>query len=252
MSIHEMRNFEVPFGGFYESLYQNEMEIAHERILGDYRDDPDLLEPMLPMFSGVPSDKIPWSDLEKALDLATSWGWAQRHMAASYTAAFAEWLADSLGVKADGFPVHFVELHSPKFYNFDNDHIFAKMPLGIFQVIFNRINSDPDCRAIFDQTVIDRHSSRSGFASFYDNDPENWRSKPLEDWDHNELCTLMVAWIRINEPDCQDGVSFDSFIFDSVFLNASEVAYDAVERAIAWSDFKADAIKIADAACVAR
>ena len=75
--------------------------------------------------------------------------------------------------------------------------------------------SDPALR----QAIKERFTSRSGFISSYPNHLEDW--PPLEQWDHNELGTLLVALL-------DDAEDWDWKILERMQdRNVFDVAFDS-------------------------
>lgn len=81
----------------------------------------------------------------------------------------------------------------PREYNFTNDRIFATMPKRSGRKLLAHAICDEESRAVLDQVCKERHSSRDGFCSFYDPD---WRTWKLDELDHNQLETLLIAVLR--------------------------------------------------------
>ena len=80
----------------------------------------------------------------------------------------------------------FKDLERPRFYNHGSDKIFVEVPIVQLYELYVQFSNDD-----FAQELINRRfKSRPGFASFYDSFCDNWRTKPLGNWDHNELAVL--------------------------------------------------------------
>lgn len=80
----------------------------------------------------------------------------------------------------------FLDLISPREYNFTTDKILCEVSLEDIQKLYTQFIDGGNC-----QTIIDaRFKSRSGFASFYDGFCNGWATKSVEDWDENELFIL--------------------------------------------------------------
>lgn len=89
--------------------------------------------------------------------------------------------------------MEFEEMTSPKEYNFTTDRLFVKMELDVLAEMMDRTTPKTLC-----DTIREQFTPRSGFIPFYSNDPKEWMCKPLEDWDHNELGTLLSAFLADN------------------------------------------------------
>ncbi|MFM0341159.1 hypothetical protein [Paraburkholderia fungorum] len=80
---------------------------------------------------------------------------------------------------------------SPREYNFETDRIFAYINRSSVRELYHRVDG-----AVLADMIRVRHTSCSGFISFYPNDLDDWKAKPLKDWDHNELGTLLLAVMK--------------------------------------------------------
>jgi hypothetical protein len=156
----------IPFSGFYESSHDAEIDRAIESYFDTEGDGGN----------HVPEDFYfsfnHWKDI-------------QRDYAKLYTELFSEWLSEETGLKVS---FEYEEMTSPREYNFTTDRIFAKAPLVFFKKLRALVPDD-----VLEKQIITNHRSRSGFISFYSDDIETWKAKPLKEWDHNELGTLIEA-----------------------------------------------------------
>lgn len=84
----------------------------------------------------------------------------------------------------------FEEVDSPKEYNFYTDRIFATIPQTGWRKLA-RVIITPEGNKAMTRVAKERHTSYSGFASFYDPDWLCWG--PVIGWDHNQLQTLLFA-----------------------------------------------------------
>jgi len=98
--------------------------------------------------------------LVERLTYSCSWHDVQK----SYAARFVEEYCEAVG-----FEACFESMQSPKFYNFETDRIFVTLA-----------------------ATEERHTSRSGFISFYTSDWRQWGE--VETWDHNQLQTMIEAY----------------------------------------------------------
>ena len=91
-------------------------------------------------------------------------------------------------IKSPEINIEFEQLVSPKFYNYSTDSIDVtyKLDWFTFAKIVGYLNEN---RSDFEQYLIDRYTSRSGFSSFYSNDSEVWFNEYLkQDSDKLEHC----------------------------------------------------------------
>ena len=149
---------QLPFSGFYENQI---LEIADWNF---DQDDPET------SYSKEDYDKIDWQK-------------AQFNLAKIYTEGFNrefEYQTDiSLNLK-------FVELSSPRFYNFETDRIFAEISPDKVKELREYVSEN-----ILREMIKKECTSRDGFSSWYPNDLDDWPK--LEDWDHNHNHLLLKA-----------------------------------------------------------
>ena len=93
-----------------------------------------------------------------------------------------------------GIPMEFMELTSPREYNFSTDKISVWITSKELKKISSALNSES-----MKMILKKRFTSYDGFMSFYSNDIEEWKEKKIQDWDCVELGTLLDAWIIENE-----------------------------------------------------
>lgn len=133
----------------------------------------------------------------------------------------------------------FEEVTSPREYNFTTDRVFAKVPLKTMRDIFKR--SAAERHETLAKAVEERHSSYSGFISFYSNDIRDWLKKPLAQWDENELGTLLYAALQIAGAEMESREYYSGFFADVRETTIeNEGAYRAWESAVDWSAFDAE------------
>jgi len=110
----------------------------------------------------------------------------------------------------------FVELDSPKEYNFLSDRIFCS--LDTYDLIkFHKIIMK-DYADEFKEIIKKRFTSYDGFISFYPSDLEKWSANVWE-WDYNQIGTMFELF---NYND----VLYDYFheiISDCIFQNAEPI-----------------------------
>jgi len=152
----------IPFSGFYYSWHDQELNYALESIFSDNNGNP-----------------IP-SLVEKAFDCVD---WKACHVA--YAEKYTENFADKFSLST----LKFKELVSPKYYNFQTDRIFCDISLSEVTSIYSQVDKD-----LLKQYIKSRFTSRDGFISHYSNDIAEW-PKDLSQWDHNEVGTLIEAYV---------------------------------------------------------
>lgn len=205
----------VPFAGFYDSWYSDEID-RQERMFVENEFE-EGREPVL--------DE---QDLYNLLLSHTPYGIAYQRIARDYVDAFAL-AAKGLDLTLE---FEFEEMTSPREYNFETDRLFATLPLAALQDMLTR--SAAENHKTLAAVIAERHTSRSGFHSFYRNDLESWLEKPLEDWDHNETGTLLRAALLMAGADRD----FEFEIFQSMADGAAGCFYTAWENAVDWESFE--------------
>jgi len=176
-------NSTIPFSGFYCSVHDAEFDNEIERSL----------------------ENVPASDTLTNLAYdAADFGSARLEYAKAYAAAFLEWL---------GLDGKFESLISPRGYNFETDRIFVDLTPEDIERLQEMVPAEA-----FRAVCRERFTSRSGFISFYSPDPEDWG--PIEDWDHNQIGTLVECAARIEDPDLDEIGLMENFLCNGGVHNA--------------------------------
>lgn len=191
----------IPFAGFYESVHDRQLDDTVDQMLSDS--------------SGChpASERL----VERFWDECNFTGVHEK-----YAKAYAEALADEIGVAFT-----FESLNSPREYNFTTDRIFVEIEraevLRLREAVSERV---------FRDLARERFTSCDGFSSFYSPYADDWG--PVEEWDHNQIGTLIEACVLEHYEDRTDGFDrwaelelMDSFrdngYFDNWISEASEV-----------------------------
>ena len=107
--------------------------------------------------------------------------------------------------------MEFMELTSPREYNFSTDQISVYIDTKTLKKISSALNSES-----LKDIIKRRFTSRDGFMSWYSNDIEEWKEKKIQDWNCVELGTLLDAWIIENESfDYWDNLDYCGFEYCS-------------------------------------
>lgn len=195
----------VPFQGFYHTWLDSELDSQLEQIIEGYIENGE-----------TTLDKETLSDM---IFNHVDWGCAQKYICEKYVEAFdARFLADcsvNLGLK-------FESMTSPREYNFATDRAWAEITLEAATDLYECTGDD-----MLEKEIKARFTSCDGFISFYSNRLEDWRAKPLEEWDYNELGTLLYAHVAL-DPD------WDYKIFNDL----GEEFYRAMDAGIDWPKFQ--------------
>ena len=158
-----MKKYEVLlncFSGFYESIHSGAFDSKEEGIIENY-----------------PGHK--WDDFKFKSDEV------------GYCKSYVSAISKEIGLKFE-----FMELTSPREYNFSTDQISVYITNKELKVISSVLNSET-----LKNLIKRRFTSRDGFSSWYSNDIEEWKEKPIKEWNCVELGTLLDAWILDNETE---------------------------------------------------
>lgn len=209
---------QLPFAGFYESIHDEQLDRAMERD-AEY-------------FASSDNDSYPEavgmeeSDLCEILNDMADWKKAHESYSRKYVAAFEGVVKQETGID---LRLTFHSMESPRFYNFDTDRIFAQIPLAVVEALRAAVTLGN-----LAEVIKERHESRSGFCSFYTTDIEEWARKPVSEWDHNKLETLLIAWMRQEiKADADEAINDDVISFNPEF------GAEAWQDSINWNEFDA-------------
>lgn len=114
----------------------------------------------------------------------------------------------------------FEAMTSPKYYNFETDRVFVDIPADKVQAMFDHLKANDF--AALRKTLKARHTSYDGFHSFYSNDLETWLEKPLEDWDHNEIGSLLCAFLADKWEDIEQALLYRALESDGFYSEWSD------------------------------
>lgn len=239
----------VPFSGFYESIWSGELDHAEEQWC-EYeaaeRDDGELQHPEELRLSS--------EELAELLYWAAEYGTAHALIAKDYVEAFDYQIGELLGLTKASTRTRFdysttpaatriepcrdASLHltyetmtSPREYNFETDRLFADIPLAVMYLLFRR--SRAEGHKTLAAMIADRFTSYDGFRSHYANELASWLEKPLADWDHNELATLLGAAMEMAGAD-------DDWRWSIYYSMSENNSFDdAFQAAVDWAKFEA-------------
>lgn len=158
----------LDFPGFYESVLSEALDDAERNMVEALIENYDL-----------PDEPDPYEACYDASTYAVGFNNIAR--------ASVDWLNHVLD--DTGIVLAYESMESPREYNFSTDALFVVVndPEKLASL------ADP---ARFEACIKEHFTSGPGFHSFYSNDIEDWRAKPLAGWDHNELGTLLTAYLR--------------------------------------------------------
>lgn len=195
----------IPFAGFYESLFSAGIDQAEEFIVG---------------YEVEEKGRNP-SKCADAFYKTSNYPKAHLYVAQKYVYYFNKYVAEEFGLDLE---LTFESLQSPREYNFETDRIFCFIRPEKSQELRAKV-SDAD----LDAAIKTRFTSRSGFISSYSNRLSDWDPN-IGSWDHNELGTLLVALLGEGgdwERDICEEMQ-DKNVFDTAFDNC--VDWEAYEN----------------------
>jgi hypothetical protein len=203
----------IPFEGFYESKHSGELDSVEERFINyEIEERRENLEP---------------EELGDALYRAANYGIAFDHIARAYVEYFNDYIKEEYEIDLE---LKFESMTSPREYNFETDRVFCHISQENAKKLCEAV-SEPALR----QAIHDRFTSRSGFISSYPNRLENWPTN-IEEWDHNQLGTLLVALLS-------DAEDYDWKIWEDMQdHNVYDTAFDKCVDWVRYDDLKRDII----------
>lgn len=205
----------IPFSGFYYSLWSDLIDREEEYFAENFANDRQAEDDIPPAL------RLTESEVCEILFDCMDYRAAHEEIARDYATAWIEAAEEALGFKLGAT---FESMSSPREYNFATDRIFCEIPLARVARLFvkSRQAGHGDLR----KAIAERFTSRDGFLSFYSNDRADWLEKPLADWDHNEIGTLLAAVVgEIEELD--------------IFYRLADYSYQYLDSHLDWAKFDA-------------
>lgn len=225
---------QLPFEGFYCSKWDGEIDSIHEREAewleeeeGEPLDDGTIRPKELRLNASEFGELLfNWTDHSSIyLDVAKL-----------YVEAFNDEMTELLSEYGGDLRLTFESMSSPREYNFATDRIFAHIPMSSVKRLFEL--SEDTNHAGLRVILKESHTSRDGFISFYSNDLDEWLAKPIEDWDYNELGSLLLA-VMYGYCDAgeEDGNALSWRIYERIV--DCEGLYHVHSQAVDWPKFEA-------------
>lgn len=235
----------IPFDGFYHSIWSSEID-REEESHAEYQADEGQAE------EGVAEElRLDQNEIAEILFKVTHYRAAYEKIAQWYAEAFDSWAGEKLGMtrkakrnrydyqtektvvetyNADSIGLKFESMDSPREYNFTTDRIFCHIPLKTVRALFKA--SAAEYHVSLRAAIRERFTSRDGFISGYPNGLDSWLSKPLREWDHNEIGTLLVA--MTGEPETMD----------LYYGMGDSWAYEAWQNAVDWKRYDSEVAEL--------
>jgi len=225
----------IPFSGFYESIWSQEVDECERREV-EYRQDD------WGGFNGDIANELPEElrpDGDKLAEIymdCSDYSAAYQVIARDYESSFWHIVSQELPRPVTH---KFDRMISPREYNFRTDEIDSYVRLSDIRLIYSAMIETEESRKILADAIKARHTSYDGFISFYDNNPANWLAKPIRDWDLHECGTLVRAFVAYKlADDLQDhGDSLDMLIYGK--CDSNEEIYRAWSDCVNWDKVSA-------------
>jgi hypothetical protein len=225
-----MPSVQIPFDGFYGSLWSGELDSVGERTC-EYETERQASAEYYPETYVEPALRLTENEFAEILMRVTSYGAAHDYIARSYCETFSALASETLETP---LRLKFEEMTSPREYNFTTDRIFAEISLRAVHDLW-RISAT-DKHETLRRYIGRRFTSYDGFLSHYSNDWTDWKAKPLRDWDHNEIGTLLLAALEVKDAG-QDEDALRWRIFEA--LSEGNEFDTALDQATDWPAFEA-------------
>lgn len=155
-----MKRIKIPFDGFYESITDSFLD-------------------------GEIESEVEYREQEK-MPAYTDFSFDFKGLASEYVSAFKSYLESEHGLKLES--LEFESLIMPKEYNFTTDIIYCSVSDEDIQKLYHFAKLPLSQN--LQEKINERFKSRDGFASFYEDFVDEWETKPILEWDHNELSVL--------------------------------------------------------------
>lgn len=177
---HKPRLAYVPmFPGFYYSRYGDAIDSTME----------DASEQYMQHFESVDSEQV-----YNAVERHTNTAKMREVIGTIHARMFSLVFEDALsrchrGSLPNGW-LEFVDILSPREYNFETDRLRVRMCSEVVRLLYNVVTP-----RVFADVVRWRHTNAPGFISFYSNDVRSRRWSDPDEYDANQITTLMMAII---------------------------------------------------------
>jgi hypothetical protein len=174
----------IPFSGFYESILSHEMDSVLEREI-EYRIEKEREEGL------QAHERLDDADYQLIFDQNINYQIWREHLAEEWLKSFENYFSDIVGEKIS---FTFEKMTSPRYYNFETDRLFASISMKDAAKLYAAAK-----RNLFvdlDECIKESFTRRDGFIPHYSNNLETWLAKPLREWDHNEIGTLIMSFLK--------------------------------------------------------
>lgn len=179
-NMSDMVEIEVPFCGLYNTVFDAEINFRLDNEATNLLEQDEF---------GESYPDLEHQDVVEGFHHVADFSDVHTGIAKTYVDSFFKKVREKTDIDIGSH--EYSGMVSPKQYNFSNDRVFAKVPLSKMQAMFE--SHKEDSFKNLKKIIEHRHTSRDGFASYYSAEVKDWLEKPLVEWDHNELSTLLIA-----------------------------------------------------------
>ena len=231
------------FPGMYESILSSAID-EHETREAEYMAEREIpvprKEPEPFQLTNEESEqgwypehlRITASEYSELFFKLTDYQKVHLQLAQMWVESFDWWCKENIGTPEKSFI--WESMTSPREYNFATDRAFAYVPTSVVEMLFER--SAKEEHKTLAEVIKDTFTSYSGFISFYSNDLDEWLAKPLEDWDYNEIGTLIAASIKASD-EYSSRADFSWAIYEILFSGNGEEER-AIDAGMDWPKFE--------------
>lgn len=197
METKDLVEIEIPFSGFYETHHDMKCDDAVEGFF-TYNHETNEEQELPEVF---------W-------DADINWSAIRNEYCEEYVKAFASEYDLTLS---------FLEMTSPREYNFTTDRIFVNIPREQINAIKDKVFADDAGR----KYVSDRFTSYDGFSSFYSNDltDEEWTRETLDECQYG---VILQYWVQSQLEDFDSWYEKESELTDDFEMSN----WDSVDEAV--------------------
>lgn len=231
------------FPGFYESLLSSAIDHYEERE-AEYMAEREIPEPKPePEPFVLNSEEMEQGWYPEHLRISAqeycelfmeccSYQLVYQKIARFWVEAFDWWCKENIGTPEGSFV--FETMVSPREYNFTTDRVFAWVPESVIEALFSK--SEEREHKLLAECIKKSFTSYDGFISSYSNRLDEWLEKPVLEWDHNELMTLVQAAIRSSD-EWSNRWDFSMALYHSIFSGNNEDG-EAFDAGMDWPKFE--------------
>jgi hypothetical protein len=169
----------IPFSGFYESIHNDNIDQAENLLFAN-------------------NDGISNEGLQTRFFKECNYSQVFK----KYAEAYADQFSEDFKIRS----LKFVELNSPRQYNFSTDHIVCSISRADLRVIYKATD-----RQKLTDHVRENCTSRSGFMSFYDPDLKKWGY--VDNWEQPQIKLLLDVYCD-QETDAVDFNDYEVYCMD--------------------------------------